>query len=128
MSLDLLNQIFEVCIIPLLGVLTGFLVNYIKKETNQLIAKEDDDTKRKYIEMLSEIVQDVVISTNQTYTDTLKAKGKFDEDAQKEAFNKTYEKVMALLTDEAKNCLNEAYSDLEEYIVMKIETAVRDNK
>ena len=28
--LDLLQQIFQVCIIPLLGVLTAFIVKYVK--------------------------------------------------------------------------------------------------
>lgn len=128
MSLDLLTQIFEVCVLPLLGVLTAFLVAFIKRKTAEIVAKEDDEMKRKYIEMLSETIQEAVISTNQVYTDSLKAQGKFDQNAQEKAFAETYEKVMGILTEDAKKCLSEIYSDLEKYVTIKIEAAVRENK
>lgn len=37
MNMELISQIFEVCILPLLGVLTGFLIKWISAKSNQLV-------------------------------------------------------------------------------------------
>ena len=69
-----------------------------------------------------------VIATNQTYVESLKKQGKFDAEAQKVAFNQTYEAVMCILSEEAKEYLNEAVGDLNLYITQKIEAEVQLNK
>jgi hypothetical protein len=74
--------------------------------------------------MLNETITDCVIATTQTYVETLKKQGKFDTDAQKEAFNQTYNAVMVILNDEAKEYLNSAVGDLKLFITQKIEAEV----
>lgn len=78
--------------------------------------------------MLSETITNCVIATNQTYVDNLKDKNAFDEAAQKEAFNKTYQSVIETLNNEAYKYLQLAYGDLEEYIKTKIEAEVNTQK
>lgn len=124
----MLQQIFDLCIVPLLGVLTAYLVKLIQKKSNEIDAKIDDDTLKKYNDILSSAIQECVISTNQTYVNALKGQNLFDEDAQKKAFKKTYEKVMTIMTDAAKEHLAEAYGDLTIYITTKIEAEVNKNK
>lgn len=124
----MIQQIFELCIVPLLGVLTTYLVKLIQKKSKEIDAKIDDDTLRKYNDILASAIQECVISTNQTYVNALKGQNLFDEDAQKEAFKKTYEKVMTIMTDTAKEHLAEAYGDLTIYITTKIEAEVNKNK
>ena len=126
--LELLFQIFEVCIIPLLGVLTAFVIKFIKAKELEINAKHDNDVLAKYVRMLSETITDCVIATNQTYVESLKAQGSFDADAQKVAFQKTFDSVMAVLSVEAKEYLSEAYGDLATYITNRIEAEVNVNK
>jgi hypothetical protein len=126
--LELLFQIFEVCIIPLLGVLTAFVIKFIKAKELEINAKHDNDVLAKYVRMLSETITDCVIATNQTYVESLKAQGSFDADAQKIAFKKTFDSVMAVLSVEAKEYLSEAYGDLATYITNRIEAEVNVNK
>lgn len=78
--------------------------------------------------MLNETITSCVIATTQTYVSSLKNQGKFDAEAQKKAFNMTYEAVMSLLTEEATKYLNEAVGDLQLYITQKIEADVNLNK
>ena len=52
--------------------------------------------------MIYNTISVCVIATNQTYVDALKKAGKFDEEAQKEAFAKTYNAVLLVLSDEVK--------------------------
>ena len=69
----------------------------------------------KYIKMLAETITDCVIATNQTYVEVLKKQEAFTKEAQKEAFKKTYDAVMLVLSDDAKEYLTEAYGDLSAY-------------
>lgn len=128
MTLELLTQIFEVCIIPFLGVLTAFIVKWINVKSNELTTTRNNELEQKYIKMLDKTITNCVIATTQTYVDTLKKQGAFDAEAQKVAFNMTYETVIKLLTDEATEYLTEAVGDLNLYITQKIEAEVNLNK
>lgn len=126
--LELLNQIFQICIIPLLGVLTTFLVAYINKKKEALKTQVDNTLYHKYIDLLSQTITDCVIATNQTYVDSLKASSTFDIDAQKKAFEDTCNNVLAILSDDAKEYLSVALGDLQAYIANRVEAEVKLNK
>ena len=124
----ILQQVFELCIIPLLGIVTFYIVQFIKTKTEELNANNSNEVLSKYIEMLSNTICECVIATNQTYVDSLKAQGKFDAEAQKKAFEMTYNSVISILTDEAKIYLTNIYGDLTAYITNMIEAEVNKNK
>lgn len=126
--LPLLYQILEVCIIPLLGIVTAYFVKYINAKSAELQNKVENDTADKYIAMLDDTICACVIATTQTYVDALKKDNAFTKEAQQEAFNLTYNAVMAVLTDEAKKYLTNIYGDLTAYITNKIEAEVQINK
>lgn len=126
--LQMLTQIFEVCIIPLLGILTTYLVKYIAAKRDAIIAQSDNSIANKYIKMLADTITTCVIATNQTYVDSLKEQGKFNEEAQKQAFNLTLNAVLAILGAEGQEYLTEIYGDLNTYIKQQIEVAVNQNK
>ncbi len=126
--LPLLYQLVEVCIIPLIGLLTAYVIKYIKAKSAEVQAKVDNDTADKYIAMLAETITSCVTATTQTYVEALKKQNAFTEEAQKEAFNLTFNAVMAVLTDDAKQYLAEAYGDLNAYITTKIEAEVKVQK
>ena len=128
MGTELLTQIFEVCILPLLGILTTFFVKWINARIGEISDKRKNETEKKYLDMLNNTISDCVIATTQTYVDALKKQGAFDAEAQKVAFNMTYEAVVKLLTNEAQIYLNEAVGDLNLYITQKIESEVNLNK
>ena len=126
--MEILQQIFELCVIPLLGILTTYLVKLIRKKNEELDAKVSKEVSKKYIDMLADTITDCVISTNQTYVDALKAANAFDKEAQKKAFELTYNKIMNVLTEDAKEYLTTVYGDLEIYITTKIESEVKSYK
>ena len=126
--LSLLYQILEVCVIPLLGILTAHIVKYINIKSAEIQGKVENDMADKYINMLTDTISACVIATNQTYVEALKKQNAFTADAQKEAFTLTYNAVMAVLTDEAKVYLTSIYGDLTAYITNKIEAEVNISK
>ena len=126
--MEILQQIFELCVIPLLGVLTTYLVKLIRKKNKELDEKVSNNISRKYIDMLADTITNCVVSTNQTYVDALKEANAFDKEAQKKAFELTYNKIMNVLTEDAKEYLTAIYGDLEIYITTKIESEVKFHK
>ena len=126
--MEMLQKIFEVCVIPLLGILTTYLVIFIKQKSKELQETTDNELYKKYIELLQDTIVRCVIATNQTYVEALKNKNAFDKEAQEHAFKMTYDAVMAILTDDAKVYLSNVFGDLETYITKLIEAEVNVNK
>ena len=125
---QLITDIFQVCIIPLLGVLTAFFVKWVNAQSVKIQTNVNDTTLKKYMDMLTQTISDCVIATNQTYVESLKQQGKFDLEAQKTAFNLTKDAVMTILSEEAQVYLSTAVGDLNAYITKKIEAEVNLNK
>lgn len=125
---ELIADIFQVCIIPLLGVLTAFFVKWVNAKSAEIKTNVDDATLQKYMDMLTKTITDCVVATNQTYVESLKQQGKFDAEAQKEAFKLTSEAVLSILSAEAQMYLSTAVGDLNIYITKKIEAEVKRNK
>lgn len=128
MGLEMLFQIFELCIVPLLAVLTGYLVQWIKAKTAEATEKNQKDVFDKYITMLGETIAKCVSATNQTYVDALKKAGSFDAEAQKHAFEMTLNAVMNVLGKDAIEYLTAIYGDLTGYLTTLIEAEVKAQK
>ena len=126
--LPLLYQILEVCVIPLFGILTAYIVKYINAKSAEIQNQVDSNVADKYIAMLADTITACVMATNQTYVEALKKDNAFTKEAQAEAFNLTYNAVMAVLTEDAKRYLTAAYGDLTVYITNKIEAEVNVSK
>ena len=126
--LNILQQIFELCIIPLLAIITRSLVIYISTKKDELKNKTNNELAKKYLDLLNDTIANCVIATNQTYVEALKKENAFTADAQKAAFEKTYQAVIATLSDEAQKYLPEVVGDLQTYITQKIEASVNQNK
>lgn len=125
---EIVIQIIQVCVIPLLGILTKYLVDYLTAKRNEINSKTDNETAQKYTNMIYQTVVDCVIATNQTYVDSLKNSGSFDEAAQKEAFNRTMNAIMTILSNDAKEYITEATGDLNTYLTQLIEAEVNKRK
>lgn len=125
---EIVIQIIQVCVIPLLGILTKFLVDYLSAKRDEINSKTDNEIAQKYTNMIYQTVVDCVIATNQTYVDSLKKSGSFDEAAQKEAFNRTMNAIMTILSDDAKEYITQATGDLNTYLTQLIEAEVNKRK
>ena len=125
---ELITCIFQVCIIPLLTVLTTYFVKWVNAKSAEIKVNIDDAEMVKYVDMLNRTITECVIATNQTYVEALKQQGKFDAEAQKVAFQMTSKAVLDILSEDAKEYLSAAVGDLNIYITNKIEAEVNLNK
>lgn len=126
--IELIEQIFQICIIPLLGILTSYLVAVLKKKKSEIEVKVDNETLKKYLDLLDDTVVRCIETTNQTYVNSLKEQGSFDAEAQKKAFTQTYESVINILGQDAISYLNNIFGDLNQYISNKIESEIVNSK
>lgn len=126
--LDILDKIFDIAIVPLIGAAAMYLVALIKVEKQKLLEKTEDETTKKYLDLLDKTITECVLATNQTYVNALKSQNAFDAEAQKKAFQLTLDAIMAILTEDAQVYLNEAVNDLNTYITTKIEAQVAVTK
>ncbi len=125
---EIIIQIFQLCIIPLLGILTKYLVDYLNAKRDELNAKTENETAEKYTTMIFDTITKCVIATNQTYVNSLKEQNAFDAEAQKTAFNKTMNAVLEILSEDAKQYIIETTGDLNTYLTNLIEAEVNKNR
>lgn len=126
--MNVLEQAFELVIFPVISILGVYLVFLISSKIKDMKAKTSNETAQKYMDMLEDTITSCVFATTQTYVDALKKEGKFDAEAQKIAFNKTYDAVMKILTADAVKYINESVGDLETYVTNRIEEHVKLQK
>lgn len=124
----MITQIIQVCLIPLLGILTKYLVDFLSAKRDELNSKTSNEIAKKYTDMIYETVASCVIATNQTYVEALKKQGAFTKEAQEEAFNRTINAVLVILSQDAKNYIIEATGDLNTYLTQLIEAEVNSQK
>ena len=125
---ETMSIIFEFCIVPILALVTGFIVTWLNAKRKEVLAKTDNEVAQKLINITTDIINSAVISTTETYVKSMKNQNLFDLEAQKTALDKTKTMVMDTLSSEAKTQLTNLYGDLEKYLESKIEEAIKNNK
>lgn len=126
--LNIIAQIAEVCLIPLFGYLTTLLINKINSKLDSDKKKAEAEIAIRYINQLNATIVECIRATNQTYVEELKKAGSFDKAAQEVALAKTLEAVKATLNDESKKYLAMFATDIEAYILNKIEASIAEAK
>ena len=128
MTMDMLQEIFFTCVLPLIGILCAYGIAFLRKYGEQIKEQTDNELFDKYMDMLISTIETCVIATNQTYVDELKKQGKFGPEEHDIAYHKTLDAVKAILSTEAQKYLAEIYGDIDFYISQLIQEAVRVNK
>lgn len=123
-----LEQLFELLVYPVITIAGIYLTYLISVKIKEIKQKVDNDMANKYLDMLNDTISNAVLATTQTYVETLKKQGKFDEEAQKVAFQMTYDAIMKVLTTDAVKYITESVGDLETYVTNKIESTVQMTK
>ena len=115
--LNIISVIVTAIILPLISYLglrfTTYLNNKIK-----------DEKAKTLLTKATQIVTNAVRSVFQTYVESLKAEGKFDEHSQNVALKKAKDIVQAEFSDDIKNFISENYGDLTEWITNQIEATI----
>lgn len=110
------EKILVACVPVLCLLITAggaYAVALLRRETTKIEKQLDNETTAKYMTMASEAVVQAVAYTLQTFVDSLKKQGGFTKEKQAEAFKKSKEKALEILSDTAVAALMGIYGDLE---------------
>ena len=107
------------------GVLaTGLASWVVVVVTNFFNQKIKDRKAAKWASDLFQIIMGAVQSVFQSFVDTLKKNGQFDEAAQKEAKERAYRIINGQLTQELREYIEANFGDMREYLMNQIESAI----
>lgn len=123
--LDVLFQAILVGVVPVAVAAGRKLINAKVKEITD---KMEDRRVTKLIQDAKDLIGEVVEETTQTYVDNMKGQSMFDEEAQKVAFDKSYNKAKALMYEEMQEAVEIKYADFDKWLVTQIEAATRRAK
>ncbi len=123
-----LMDLLYVVLVAAIPVLTNYLVAYLESKKTQIDDNKKNNDFANTLTKALEIVTSVVKYVSQTYVDDLKAQGKFDAAAQEEALKKAVETIQSQLDEDTKELLITAYGDLQTWIRVQIEAAIKDSK
>lgn len=107
--------------LALVGVGIRYLCKWLSTKTNNEFYKG-------VLEEITAVSEKAVDYVNQTYVNALKEQGKFDLDAQKQAFQTAFDAVIGSLSSDALKYINSGDSDPVDFITMFIECAVNEAK
>lgn len=108
-------------------IVNGVLIVVVPIVTTAAVSFVREKVKGSKIEEAIEIVLDAVDETNQTFADQLREDGKFDEEKQKEALERSLKKSLSVMNDRLLKLLEKEFNSAEAWIVSKIEAACKQN-
>lgn len=115
--IDAVNVAFKAVIMFALPYLFAMIGKRIKNDHAKRLISKGEEFVLKSIDMVQ-----------QTFVESLKAEGKFDLDAQQEAYKLCYNRWMAMANDEVKAAILEEVGDLDAWLDTMIEAGIAENK
>lgn len=125
MDLSAFWPIFWSIVGIILSGLATWLTTFVVGLLNQKIK---DKKLARWSSELFTIIMSAVQTVFQSFVDTMKKAGKFDESAQKEAKEKAYNIIVSQLTPELKKYIQDNFGDMKEYLMNQIESMIYNLK
>lgn len=126
--MEVLQNVLYAAITAAVPVITTFLCRWLISLYESNKTKVKNEKIQAVLGQVADMIVAAVETTTSTYVKQLKAENLFDANAQKEAFNKTFEAVKKQLTEESTKIIAEVYGDVETYLTNKIEQFVEELK
>lgn len=115
--LNVLSVVISAVVLPLISLIGAKLVAWLSSKTK-------NEKTATAIKAANDIVLNAVKCVLQTYVDSLKKEGKFDEASQYLALSKAKEKVMEQMTDDTKALIESNYGDFDSWLITSIEATI----
>ena len=125
---DFLSILFQVVIIPAVPVLCKVLYNFVTAYVAEKTQTVENGKVKDYVNNATKAVMTAVVATFQTYVESLKKQGKFDEAAQEEAFNRAKATALTMLTEDMRSAVIVLRGDFDTWLDNTIEQFVLANK
>lgn len=118
------QEVLNIILSALSIVVTGLASWGVSVLINWMNVKIKDQTLVNHLSAITQIVTDAVMNVFQSFVETLKRNGTFDEAAQKEAKEKAMAIIESQLTGELRKYIADNYGDVQEWLNNKIESVI----
>ncbi len=125
---EIFYEIITLAIVPIIGIVTKFVIKFLKSKVDELEVRIQNETLNRYTAMAEDAIETAVVSVNQTFVETIKKQGSFDDAAMEESFKIAKNKALVIMGEFLKKILEAAYGDIDAWIDNKIEYYVNQNK
>lgn len=115
--LNILSVLVSAVVLPLISLIGAKLVSWLSSKTK-------NEKASAIIKEANDIVMNAVKCVLQTYVDSLKKEGKFDEASQFLALSKAKEKAMEQMSDDTKAFVEKNYGNLDSWLTTSIEATI----
>lgn len=128
---EMIQYILYIVLTAILPVAAKYTVNFIQARIREsAFIEEAAKTEARSIlikDALSDVM-DAVLYVNQTFVDTLKARGEFTQSAWAEAKQKAYNAALLSVSEESKKAVASVYGSFDNWLQLKIEATVQAAK
>ena len=115
--LNILSVVVTAVVVPLISLAGARLVALVNTKIKAENAKQ-------LLTTATTIVTNAVGLVFQTFVESLKASGSFDEESQKEAFTKAKNAALSQMNEDVKNHITTTYGDLDNWLTTQIEATI----
>lgn len=115
--INIISVVVTVIVIPLITLIGTKLVTWINSKIN-------NETAANMLTIATNAVINAVRSVLQTYVDTLKKEGKFDDASKKLAFLKAKDIALSQIGTDVQMYIEKTYGDLDIWLTTQIEATI----
>lgn len=115
--INIISVVVTVIVIPLITLIGTKLIQWINTKVNNTNAAT-------LLTTATTIVLNAVRSVFQTYVESLKAEGKFDQHSQTLALTKAKDVALNQMTDEVKIYIESTFGNLDNWLTTQIEASI----
>ena len=126
--MEFVKDLLYILITAAVPVLTTYVCKFLYAKWTESKVNIKNEQIQDTLDKVTNMVLNVVQATNQTFVDSLKKNGEFTKEAAIEAFNKSKETVVKMLSDDAVAIITEVYGDIDVYLDTLIESLVKQLK
>ena len=126
--MEFVKDLLYILITAVVPVLTTYICKFLYTKWTESKTNIKNEQVQDTLDKVTNMALDVVQSTNQTFVDSLKKNGEFTKEAAIEAFNKSKETILKMLSDNAVTIITDIYGDVDVYLDTLIESLVKQLK
>jgi hypothetical protein len=126
--IELLQSLIYCVLIGAIPILSKYVIQYLEQKREQVKENTENSSFTATVDKAVSLICQTVDLVQQTYVDELKKAGNFTKEDHTEAFEMASNLVMEMLDTETKELLTTAYSDLDSWIEVQIESYILSKK
>ena len=111
--------------IPVCG---AYAAKFLRQKSAQIAERTESDRVKDLLAQVTDAVTTAVTYTNQTMVDALRRSGGLTAEDAKEAMRLSLNKALSLLSEVARNQIEQLYGDITAYLTSRIEAEVKTQK